>query len=245
MRLHRFYINQTIEKGKDIRIENPELIHQWMKVFRLAGSDRVIIFDGSGMEYEGYFKILSKKEAVIFPDKENKIENIAKIDLHIFQSLIKKDNFEFVVEKCTEIGASAFHPIITERSDQAHSAWARQEKNIERLKKISTEASEQSGRGIIPAIFSPQSLEEAIAGFDGTLFVADIDGDLSIGEIISGKPEIKKGVIGILIGPEGGWTENERDIFEHKEIASFSFGKQVLRAETASIVASALVLLTR
>jgi len=71
------------------------------------------------------------------------------------------------------------------------------------------------------------------------MIVLDIDGDPS---------GIKKqfhgaGKIGILIGPEGGWTENERDLFEHKKIKSFSFGEQVLRAETAAIAASALILL--
>lgn len=230
MRLHRFYIRENIEKGKDVRIENQDLIHQWMKVFRLSASDRVIVFNGSGSDYEGYFKILSKKEAVIFPDKVHEVENTPIYELHIFQSIIKKDNFEFVAEKCTEIGVAAFHPVISERSEK-------KDLNLVRLEKIVTEASEQSGRNTVPQIFEPTDLQKAIENFDGKIFVFDIDG----GEMnIKTKPEDK---IGILIGPEGGWTENERDYFEHKKIKSFSFGSQVLRAETASIAASALILL--
>jgi len=226
MRLHRFFVDQDIEKGKDIRIEN-----QWTKVFRLSASDRVVIFNGNGKDFEGYFKILSRKEAVIAIDKEKKVKSAVSCELHIFQSIIKKDNFEFVVEKCTEIGAAAFHPILTERSEK-------KDLNIERVKKIATEASEQSGRGTVPEIFEPTDLQTAIGNFDGKLFTMDFDGEKLSGEMIG---KYKK--IGILIGPEGGFTDTERDFFEDQGIEMFSVGEQVLRAETAAIVVSALILL--
>ena len=231
MRLHRFYIKQQIEKGRDVRINDSELLHQWIKVFRLKASDRVILFNGNGMEYEGYFKILAKNEAVLIFDKENNIENTPKVELHIFQSIIKKDNFELIAQKCTEIGVSAFHPIISERSEK-------KDLNIERINKIVTEASEQSGRGSVPEVFTPASLEDSIKDFLGNLFVLDFDGK----NFSSIKP--KDGdKIGLLLGPEGGWSEKEREFLKRKGIKSVSLGNQVLRAETASIVASALILI--
>ncbi len=231
MRLHRFYIEQELKKGTEARIENEGLIYQWVKVFRLAGSDRVVLFNGNGSDFEGYFKVLNRGEAILVIDKERKIKNKPAYELHIFQSILKKDNFETVVEKCTEIGASAFHPILAERSEK-------KDLNIERIKKISIEAAEQSGRAFIPEIYGPASLESAAENFGGQIFALDFDGK----EIKSLK--LKKGSkIGILIGPEGGWTENERDFFEHKNIKSFSLGLQVLRAETAAIAAAALFLL--
>ena len=92
MRLHRFYINQQI--GKEVRIEDKELLHQWQKVFRLKASDRVILINGGNFEYEGFFKILARSEAVIAIDKEREVKNPVNVDLHLFQSIIKKDNFE-------------------------------------------------------------------------------------------------------------------------------------------------------
>ena len=71
MRLHRFYINKEI--GKEVRIDDKELLHQWLKVFRLKSSDHVIVFNGGDSEYEGYFKILSKDEAVLVIDKDQKV----------------------------------------------------------------------------------------------------------------------------------------------------------------------------
>ncbi len=230
MRLHRFYITEKIEKGKELRVEDESLLHQWIKVFRLSSSDRVILFNGDGSDFEGYFKILSKNEAVIVIDKENKIKNQQKVEVHIFQAIIKKDNFELVVEKCTELGVSAIHPVLAERSEK-------KDLNLERIEKIAREASEQSGRSNIPEVFEPTDLKSAIEIFDGELFALDFDAP-NISEV-----KFSKSKIGILIGPEGGFTENERDLFEHKDIKSFSLGSQVLRAETAAIAVSALILL--
>jgi len=237
MRLHRFFIKEKIEKGKETKIDNPELLHQWTKVFRLSSSDRVIVFNGNGFEYEGYFRVLNKKEAVLFLDKENKIDNKPKVELHIFQSIIKKDNFELIAQKCTEIGVSAFHPIISERSEK-------KDLNIERLNKIVTEASEQSGRGSVPKVFIPVKLEDSIKDFSDDLFMLDFDGKPLSSSLRAkrGNPGLNN-KIGLLLGPEGGWSDKERELLREKGIKSVSLGKQVLRAETASIVASALILI--
>ncbi len=248
MRLHRFYINQKLEKGKELRIENQELVHQWLKVFRMQIGEAVILFDGSGKEFEAHFERLSKNEAVLFIDKENKNANKLKIELHIFQSIIKKDNFELIVQKCTELGVSAIHPVLSERSDQAHSGWARQEKknlNIERLRKIAIEASEQSGRVDVPEVFEPIDLERALESFKGLSAQAGEVFALDFGAEIFSKAfeKISARPFAIFIGPEGGWTEAEQKLFKKNKVSSISLGSQILRAETAAIAASALILL--
>ena len=240
MRLHRFYINKEI--GKEVHINDKELLHQWLKVFRLKASDRVIVFNGGDSEYEGYFKILAKNEAVLVIDKERKVKKPTDIELYLFQSIIKKDNFELVVEKCTEIGVAAFHPLISERSEK-------KDLNIGRLNKIAKEAAEQSGKTKLPEIFNPEKLEKAISDFDGELFALDFEGEplksnlgclpAQVGHTSLAKTAKR---VGILVGPEGGWSDNEKIWFDEKGIKSVSFGSQILRAETAAIVVSALVL---
>ncbi len=134
-----------------------------------------------------------------------------------------------MVEKCTEIGAAAFHPIIVERSEK-------KDLNTERLRKIAIEAAEQSGKVTIPEIFEPTDLETAIKNFDGQIFALDFGG-----KDLPAKLETK---VGILIGPEGGWTDKERELFGKNKIASVSLGSQILRAETAAIAISSLILLS-
>ena len=232
MRLHRFYINQKIQGGK-LRIEDSELLNQWARVFRLTAGDKAIIFDGSGFEYEAEFELLTRKEAILIIIGEKKEIARSEIELHVFQSIIKKDNFELVVQKCTELGVSAFHPIISERSEK-------KDLNIERLVKIATEASEQSGRGEVPEIFEPTELSFAVKNFEGKIFAFDFEAK-NISEKISNLKNSKK--LGIFIGPEGGWGESDLKIFGDNKVEVFSLGKQVLRAETASIVASTLFLI--
>ena len=231
MRLHRFYIDQKIQ-GNKLRIEDLELLNQWGKVFRLKAGDKAIIFDGSGFEYEAEFELLTKKEAVLKVGESKAIID-SKISLHIFQSIIKKDNFELIVQKCTEIGTSAFHPIISERSEK-------KDLNIERLQKIAKEASEQSGKGKLPEIIEPMNLEGATGNFDGEMFALDFDGD----KIDSSFSKVNENIkIGVLVGPEGGWTDKERELFKQKGIKSISLGEPVLRAETAAIAIAVKILL--
>jgi 16S rRNA (uracil1498-N3)-methyltransferase len=241
-----------------LRIDDSELLNQWGKVFRLKVGDKAIVFDGSGFEYEAEFELLTKKEAVLkIGEKKTVFESTKR--LHIFQSIIKKDNFELIVQKCTEIGVAGFHPIISERSEK-------KDLNIERLQKIAKEASEQSGKGKLPEIFAPAELAKATENFDGELFVLDFEGeklssllpsvipakagiqeisekslDPLAGQAVSQRDDRKD--IGILIGPEGGWTENEREFFKRKNIVSISLGEPVLRAETAAIAIAVKILL--
>jgi len=246
MRLHRFYINQNIVAGKEIRIEDSELLNQWGRVFRLEAGDEVILFNDSDYEFTAKFSLLSKKEAVLdILDSKKAVEEVLK-ELHIFQSIIKKDNFELIVQKCTEIGASAFHPIISERSEKKNL-------NMERLLKIAKEASEQSGKVKLPKISEPEKLEKSIENFDGELFTLDFDGepfsslrgvcDEANHPLDCHAPLAMTGKIGILIGPEGGWSDKEREFFKQKGIKNISLGNQVLRAETAAIAIASLILL--
>jgi 16S rRNA (uracil1498-N3)-methyltransferase len=275
MRLHRFYININIEIGKEIRIDDPEFLNQWGRVFRLEAGDEVIIFNDSEYEFTAKFSLLSRKEAVLDILDSKIVDDGVLKEVHLFQSVIKKDNFELIVQKCTEIGVSAFHPIISERSEK-------KDLNIERLVKIAKEASEQSGKVKLPKIFEPESLEKAIENFSGEIFVLDFDGEpissllfsttpaedghpslhdqytsrffdykntrgLSFGSLTQISTSSKAGIqskrIAALIGPEGGWSDKEREFFKQKGIKSVSLGKQVLRAETAAIAVASLILL--
>ncbi len=275
MRLHRFYIEQKIEEKKEIALTDPELIHQLLNVFRFQPADvsgrpgdKVVLFDGSGFEYECEIISINKKPAR--PPKGaggevkfkiiNKKSHFAKAtrdrEVSLYLSLIKKSNFELAVEKCTEIGVTEIYPIISERSDPSHSAWAGQEKNILRLNKIVKEASEQSGRLILPTVFPIMSLEQAVSqvikeGKEGVVFHTVSDSNDSPKNIPTNSLHLKKTnhsescpndfgrAICLFVGPEGGWTEKEMNLFKQNNFQIKSLGINILRAETAAIIAVA------
>ncbi len=132
---------------------------------------------------------------------------------------------EWVVEKATELGVSKIVPIISERSEK-------KDLNMERIRKIIVEASEQCGRADVPVLGSVMTLEECIMEVEEEKIVFDITGEHFSSSLIHNTCPVS-----IFIGPEGGWTEKELELFKQKGAKIFSLGPLTLRAETASIVA--------
>lgn len=230
MRLHRFFIEQEIPESGEIAVADKDLIHQWGKVFRFKADDSVIIFDGTGFDYVSEIVLLNKNESVLKVVEKIPNENIPKKEIHLFQSIIKKDNFEWVIEKGTELGVSYFHPIISERSEKKNI-------NFERARKIIKEASEQSGRGNLPVLNELIDLEGALDNDFSSVAFHPTGDKFYISNFE------KEKTIGIFIGPEGGWSDKELKLFKEKGVKILSLGPQILRAETAAIAISSLLFL--
>lgn len=233
MRLHRFFVEEELQKGKEFATEDRELIHQWKDVFRLRTGEGVILLDNSGSEFHGEITLLSKDRATVSVDE--KTEGIDGAHLYqqayLFAALIKKDNFEWILEKGTELGVTSFIPIVSARSEKKNL-------NIERAKKIIKEASEQSGRMTLPILEEVTDLKKVLENKEIKFVVFHLEGD----EFRKENFKIDE-KIGILIGPEGGWTDEEINLFKENKIPIVKLGAQTLRAETAAIVSAAMLLL--
>lgn len=231
MRIHRFYIKpDDTELKQELWIDSPELRNQWLKVFRYREGDEVVLFDGVAVER--LYKISRiEPDAVrleLVTEFERKLPNK---HIYLFWSLLKKDKNEWVIQKCTELGVSNFVPILAERSEKTGF-------NIERAEKIAIEAAEQCGRSDIPHIREPIGLKEAIAEYKDKV-------DLLIcEETITSSAEalISKNPVGVLIGPEGGWTEVELKLFKDANLGGLHLGNLTLRAETAAVAAATKLL---
>ncbi|MCR4334424.1 MAG: 16S rRNA (uracil(1498)-N(3))-methyltransferase [Patescibacteria group bacterium] len=235
MKIHRFFVEEKLNNKKEFETSNVEFIHQWKNVFRLKVGDKVILLDNSGFEFYGTISLLSKNKAIIFIDeiKENiKPKKLKEYEVHLYISLIKKNNFELVLEKGTELGVTCFIPIISDRSENKNF-------NMERAQKIIKEASEQSERGFLPTLENVTNLNnQLLSDKDISFFAFHL-----FGEKYNSNNFMNKKKIGIIVGPEGGWTDRELDFFKTKKIPIISLGSQTLRSETASIAVSSLLLL--
>lgn len=242
MRLHNFFIEQKIGEAKVIHLENNDLLHQLKNVFRLEKENEIVLLDNSGFQYRCRIESLSKKEGVfeVLEATENAVRPSREIFLYV--SMIKKDNFEWILEKGTELGVTHFIPILSGRSVKTNF-------NHERGLKIVKEASEQSGRGRLPELREIVSLDEALGEVEkaGMLAVAFHleEGLMEVAEFISQKLKKQPGAekIAVFIGPEGGWSDTEIEQFKKRDVNILSLGDATLRAETAAIVAATLFLL--
>ncbi len=206
--------------------------HYIKNVMRLKPGDKISLFNSSNGEWDVSILVQGKDLT------EFKVEKLSKPqeehnNLWLAFSPIKKIPQDMMIQKTTELGVQKFIPLLCERS-------VVREINIERAEKIVTEASEQSNRISVPEILKIQNLESFLKNFpeNGKLIFCDINCDSSnLKNILS-----RKDPICILIGPEGDFSENERQlIVNHKKTISISLAKNLLRAETAAIAATTIL----
>jgi len=230
MRLHRFYITDQIEREK-ITVTNRDMIHQWRKVFRYNVGSQVIVFNGDGSDYRATIMTMKPSEAELSVLEIKEVAPPRK-KIWLCLSLIKKDNFELVVQKAVELGVTHIVPVIGERSEKKNI-------NMERLQKIILEAAEQSGRGELLKVHVLTTLKELFQS--GVLPQEKIffhPGYPSVKEYI-GRTDQYSYVY--FIGPEGGFGESEVEFFKEYNVAGLSLGTNILRAETAAIAGAVIL----
>ncbi len=224
MRLHRFFIKERVVADK-FCISDERLVHQWRNVFRYNVGSEVVLFDGSGGEFDAVIERMTNREADVSIISKRK-GVVPEREITLYQSLIKKDNMEWVAEKATELGVSKIVPVVSERSEK-------KDLNIERLEKIIIEASEQCGRADVPEMGSIEQLASSLEGLEGEFVVFDSSGVSFDPSLFSTDYKL----LSIFIGPEGGWSPKEIEEFKNAGAKVYSLGKLTLRAETAVIAA--------
>ncbi len=228
MRIHRFYIGEKssreIQKYGDQKmwLQDKTLMHQWSKVLKFRVGENVALFDDST---EFIYSIIQfKPDEIVLEKVTEEKRKIPNKQLLLAWSMIKKDNNDLVLQKGTELGVTHFVPLLAERSEKTGFDEVR-------AHKIVIEAAEQCGRSDIPVIEELLSPEECVGRFNNhyELYVAERDSTKI--NTVSKKPK------GVLIGPEGGWSEKELAYFKQENTLGINLSDLTLRAETAAIVA--------
>lgn len=229
MKTHRFFVTEDIKENTLFRSEDTDLVHQLRDVFRMKKDDSIVLFDGSGYEFPATITLLTKKEV------ECQVgEGIQKEDkgsgVHLYMSIIKKDKLELVYEKATELGVASITPVIAERSQY-------DKVRLDRLGKIVREAAEQCGRVTLPELHDATPLTEILSNNSDmtVLDMAPVRTGGSEEPTSNGVQNDLRGVTKILVGPEGGWSDAERQLFKEKGMNICSLPFDTLRAETAAV----------
>jgi 16S rRNA (uracil1498-N3)-methyltransferase len=222
----RFFVDQVRNGQAELSGEDAKHL---TRVLRVEPGQRYEISDNQNV-YLAEID-LARKERVVFRTLE-KLEAQPPLPLVLCAALIKFDHFEWMIEKATELGVSEIVPVATLRSERGLERAAR--KRIERWRRIAREASQQSRRSILPVIREPAALSEALAVPASHKYALDEAPGFAR---FAGAPN---GPVAILAGPEGGWTETERESFVAAGWTRVSLGPFILRAETAAIAAIAI-----
>lgn len=237
MKIHRFYMPHIeISEQNIIVTHETELIHQLKNVFRYKAGQIVHVFNEEIGEIEVEIKTIDKKDMsftyIKHIQQANSIKGHKK-EVILYMSIIKNSNFDLVIEKAVELGITKVIPVISERV-------IKNKLNYERLNKIVKEATEQSGRVMLMKIEETVNLEDAVKEAKTNSDIVYFGSTLE-NEGLAYEVDMPYTRISMFIGPEGGYSEMEIELFKKEKIQPIRLGDYVLRAETAAIVACGLM----
>jgi len=230
--LIRLYLDTTLINGARISLDKPHL-HYLLSVLRKSVGDRVRLFNGRDGEWAAEITDLSRKEARLVVTEQLR-EAKAAPDIWLCFAPVKKHRNAFIVEKATELGVGTLQTVITQRTQFPKI-------NLDRLQAQMIEASEQTERLDIPTLAQSCDLADLLEGWDAAriLIFADeageADGPNAAGPALDVISELD-GPCALLIGPEGGFTPNERELIRsYPFVKAVTLGPRILRADTAAI----------
>ena len=234
MKLHRFIGKFDLSK-KELSISDVDFVNQARNVLRLKIGDELVLCDGKLDEAVAKILLLAKDKAELEILEIIKNKNEPENYVILYCSILKKENFELAVQKAVEVGVKEIVPIITTRTVKLGL-------NYERLNKIIKEAAEQSGRGVLPILRKAVNFDEAVkqAKSANNLNLFFQAGYPSIVHKQADRPKCVQCKIGVFVGPEGGWNEEEIKNAQSNGFTLVGLGKTILRAETAAVIASYL-----
>jgi 16S rRNA (uracil1498-N3)-methyltransferase len=239
--MHRFFVTTSVEPGAAFDLDGPQA-HQITKVLRLEPGARIVVLDGQGWEYEVVLREVHAKQVRGEAVTRRAAGGEPRTRVTLFQSLLARDKVEWVLQKATEVGVAEIVPVVTERSLVRETRRFKPERR-ERWCRILIEAAEQSHRGRVPELSEPVTLAQALdraETLDRALIACPHTDSPSLAERLSGLPEAP--VLGLFIGPEGGFSPAEIQSAQTQGVLPIGLGRRILRTETAAIVAASLIL---
>ncbi len=251
--MRRFFLKdkpENLKEGDIVPIAG-ELYNHIFNSLRHESGDRILLLDGEGSKYEVEVLEVGQETAECRIESIGKTAGEPQIQIYIAQAIAKKDNFEYVLQKSTEIGTVGFYPLETART-VVKIKESKKEKKLNRWKKIIKEAARQSERGEIPDIYNPvdlDKLKESFSDFDAILIARARNEARGLKEVVKSLESVSEYEdlrILLLVGPEGGFTDNEIElVLSAKNAYGFNLGPRILRAETVAPLVTGLILYER
>lgn len=226
----RLFVPPSLAKGAPVTLEGNQA-HYLAKVMRVACGDVVILCDDLTGEWAAQVVSLGKREVVLEP-AENLRPREPVPDFWLCPALLKKDRFDLVLEKASELGVGRLQPVLARRCVAS-------KLNLERAGAIVVEAAEQCARTALPELAEPVSLAALLRAWppERTLFFADEQGGEPAAAAFAAQP----GPAALLTGPEGGFDDSEREAVRAlPQARPITLGPRILRGETAAVAATAL-----
>lgn len=237
--MSRFYVPKEAIHGNRLLIDGREA-HHILDVMRLKKLDKIVAFDGSGKEYVGFIKDISRKSISVEIVETRTPLSRTTLKVALIQAIPKKEKMDYTVEKSTELGVHSIIPIVTKRTVPRWSE-AKRHAHVERWRKIVKEASKQCGRTDVPRIEEVADFRDVVrkaTDYDLALIAALSDEALRLKDVLR---NFNGGKLAIAIGPEGDFTPEEIRAATAAGFRLVNLGPRVLKSDTAGLAVLAML----
>jgi 16S rRNA (uracil1498-N3)-methyltransferase len=231
MREVRIYQPGNYQRGQLLEL-SPEASHHVAIVLRMQAGEELTLFCGDNREFAATINSVRKKTVLVTVGLVQEQNKESPLAIHLAQAISKGERMEIVMQKSVELGVASITPLITERC-VVKLDKDRMAKKIQQWKSIVIAACEQSGRNTVPIVHSPLTLEHYVSAEQAKLkFILHPEGSSSWRDYPIKPPEVA-----LIVGPEGGLTEEEIKCACQYDFLPLSLGPRILRTETAAITA--------
>lgn len=235
MRQSRIFTRQPLQ-GQTTLVLDGSTGHYLARVLRLSKGDAVTLFNGDGADYPAFISEIRSQSVTVQITGSVAPATESPLRITLVQAVCRGERMDYVLQKATELGVFCIQPLISQRVEVRLDA-ARQEKRMLHWQGVVTSACEQSGRAVVPEVKGPLSLSDWLgaADFPVALILDPLAGGRLSGVSIEGDS------VAVLVGPEGGFTEEEVNAAREKGLLAVTLGPRVLRTETAGPAAIAVL----
>jgi len=233
MRLYRFYQSVNFDIGSTVTLDKNVSSHI-SRVLRLKEQDEIQLFNGDGFNYQARIMASGNKVAVKIL-ASTAAHNESPLNIHLGQAISRGERMDFTLQKAVELGAHKITPLISDKV-KFRLNKKRIEQKMKHWQRVIESACEQSGRTVIPEILSPMNLLQWVKLESSPGLIFTPDATLRLKDVISTSN------IRLLIGPEGGFSDNEvNQVLKHPDFSAIHLGPRILRTETAALTAISIL----
>ncbi|MGE0699495.1 MAG: 16S rRNA (uracil(1498)-N(3))-methyltransferase [Hyphomicrobiaceae bacterium] len=232
-RAPRLYVEAELASGEVLTLEREQASYL-LNVLRLADGAAVHVFNGRDGEWRALVSRVGRRETRLAVEHQLRPQQGGP-DLHYLFAPLKRSRLDYMVQKATELGVSRLVPVMTRHT-------VAERVNLERMRANVVEAAEQCGVLRIPEVDEPQPLGRLIAEWDADRRLVFCDEAAPVSDPIAALSAVAPGPLAVLIGPEGGFADTERDALRRLPgVVRLALGPRIMRADTAAVAALALV----
>lgn len=229
----RLFVTTDLEEGAEVTLETAQA-HYLTNVLRMQPGASLLVFNGRHGEWLAALAEVGKRSATLRVERQTRPQQ-AGPDIDYLFAPLKRSRLDYMVQKATEMGVARLRPVITERT-------IAERVNLERMRGNVVEAAEQCGILRVPDVLEPQPLGRVLSGWDEGRILIYCDEAAALANPIAVLRQRARMPIGVLIGPEGGFSASERERLMGKPyVVALSLGPRIMRADTAAVAVLALV----